>query len=180
MLPEIDISDNMQLATLRCLSNPSRLPSSSRAIAAYEEHRMATRGFYKRRIVKLTKDMSHGTYPTAGLENAYKAYADACAEYLQDVDTRDIIQSTYEGLDVAKPTSGALKAEQTCTHGPNDDLEMLGRAIRPNRLDMFVNRKSVPVAQGKFPEIRSVNLRAPGLRTKGTKYGGKHVHFVDQ
>mgnify|MGYP005638783453 CR=1 FL=1 len=179
MLPEIDISDNMQLATLRCLSNPSRLPSSSRAMAAYEEHRAATRGFYKRRIVQLTKDMSQGTYPTAGLENAYRAYADVCAEYLQDVDTRDIIQSTYAGLDVANPSSGAPKAVQTRAHGSNDDLEMLGRAIRPNGLDTFVNRKSVPVAQGKFPEVRSVNLRAPGLRTKGTKKGGKHVHFAD-
>ena len=180
MLPEIDISDNMQLATLRCLSNPSRLPSSERVLTAHEERKSTARDFYKRRIVQLTKDMSRGTYPTIGLGNAYKTYANACVEYLQDVDTRDIIQSTYEGIDVPKPSSGAPKAEPARTRGPGDDLEMLGRAIRPNGLDMFVNRKSVPAAGEKFPEVRSVNLRAPSLRTKGTKYGGKHVHFVDQ
>lgn len=177
MLPGIDISDNIQLATLQCLSNPARLPSSSRIMTAHEERKAAARGFYRRRIVQLTKDMSHGTYPSIGLENAYKAYANMCAEYLQDVDTRDIIQSTYDGLDTTRVVPSA---NGTVDHGPKDDLEMLGKAIRPNRLDTFVNRRAAAPVQDKYPEVRNVNLRASNLRTKGTKHKGKHVHFADQ
>ena len=178
MLPEVDISDNIQLETLRCLSNPSRLPKEAPISTTMDERRAANRGFYRRRIVQLTKDMSRGSYPTAGLETAYKAYADACVRHFQDVDTRDIIQSTYEGM----TTSKAAPAGGGNAYKPRDDLEMLGKAIQTGGMDAFVKRKtSVGSSQERFPEVRRVNLRAAGLRTKGTAVRAeRRVHFADQ
>ena len=180
MLPCVDVSDNIQLETIQCLSNPAHLPRLSRLMSNDDERMETERNFYRRRILQLTRDLSKNNIQAESLHQAYNVYANACVSYLQGMDKRDIIQS---GHDLGSgPTSNNTVA--TKPYESKDDLELLGKAMPVNGMKNFVIRHR---GRGKhneeFPEVKTVDLKASGLRTKGlkpkTKQGGKRVRFTE-
>lgn len=180
MLPSVDISDNIQLETIQCLSNPAHLPRLSRLMSNDEERMATERNFYRRRILQLTRDLSKNNIQAEGLHQAYNVYANACVSYLQGMDKRDIIQSAHD------LSSGQVMSSSAPTkpYESKDDLELLGRAMPVTGMKNFVIRhKGRGKGNEEFPEVKTVDLKANGLRTKGlkpnSKLKGKKVRFAD-
>jgi hypothetical protein len=146
-----------------------------------DDERLANeRAFYRRRILQLTRDLSKNNIQAESLHQAYNVYANACVSYLQSMDKRDIIQS---GHDLGRRPM-AKDAAATKTYESKDDLELLGKAIPANGMKNFVIRRKGSVKRKEeFPEVKTVDLRASGLRTKGlkprSKQGGKSVRFAE-
>ena len=92
----MDISNNIDLITLECLTNPGfydkyNLKKNNPTKISKED-----RKFYKKRIINETKKMLRNDFDTPALKQIFNEYVISLVDYFKIVDKRDILQEDYK------------------------------------------------------------------------------------
>ena len=135
--------------------------------------------FYRKRIIQSTRDMLDNIDSSSNLviKDSFSEYAASCISSYKILDTRDIIQSEYNQLNIDNEDKIALDAY-------NDDISDVDASNVSDMNSIFFKQISnvntiedcmgvTKVKQVKqkevFPNKKKVNLRDPSLKIKGVK-----------
>ena len=153
--------------TLEYFTNPSYYGDIGSASPETEIERKRDVKFYRRRIVALTKDLFRGAATDASLRSAFDEYVSAAIAHLKMLDTKDILQDEYVGLqapEVRRAMPGELDAEV----GEANSQLMKAPPVG-GTLDTFVVATRPVDQQEDPPKLKTVNLQDPKLKHKGVK-----------
>lgn len=123
--------------------------------------------FYKKRIIKLTKDMMKGEHVTHSVNRSYNEYMKSCVAYLKFVDTKDLLQEEYKDIPVDIDVSdGDIEGD------PNNNLINPSYLHKQNKIEDYIDVKkisNVPNKETYLPEKKNLELKDPKLKKKGIK-----------
>ena len=174
----MDISNNIDLITLECLTNPGfydkyNLKKNNPTKISKED-----RKFYKKRIINETKKMLRNDFDTPALKEIFNVYVISLVDYFKIVDKRDIIQEDYKNnppqdkeyydnvldeiLDISDNNLNNLIS-------PDQLLFKTANETKKITLDNFVVKHNPPKENIIYPEQKEINLKEPSLKTKGLK-----------
>ena len=182
----MDISNNIDLITLECLTNPGFYDKYNLKKNNPNKISKADRKFYKKRIINETKKMLRNDFDTPALKEIFNEYVISLVDYFKIVDKRDILQEDY------KNNPPQDKAPQDKEYYDNvldeildisdNNLNNLNNLISPDQLlfktsnetkkitlDNFVVKHNPPKENIIYPEQKEINLKEPSLKTKGLK-----------
>ena len=92
----MDISNNIDLITLECLTNPGFYDKYNLKKNNPNKISKADRKFYKKRIINETKKMLRNDFHTPALKEIFNEYVISLVDYFKIVDKRDILQEDYK------------------------------------------------------------------------------------
>jgi len=135
--------------------------------------------FYRKRIIQTTRDLLDNIDSSSNIiiKESFSEYATSCISSYKTIDTRDIIQSEYNQLNIDNEDKIALDAS-------NDDISDADASNVSDMNSIFFKQISnvntiedcmgvTKVKQVKqkevFPNKKKVNLRDPSLKIKGVK-----------
>ena len=128
--------------------------------------------FYKKRIVRILKDMLRGKESCPRLQTIHDEYVKGVIGFIQDHDILCETQKKYDDLSLThsslpKSSTSSLCASKVLRN--SDDMRMLsGRStVEKGSLKKFVKFKSKS-QNIDFPEIESLNIKAKGNRSRET------------
>jgi hypothetical protein len=174
----MDISNNIDLITLECLTNPGfydkyNLKKNNPTKISKED-----RKFYKKRIINETKKMLRNDFDTPALKQIFNEYVISLVDYFKIVDKRDILQEDYKNnptqdkefydnvldeiLDISDNNFNNLIS-------PNELLFNNANETKKITLDNFVVKHNPLKENIIYPEKKEINLKESSLKTKGIK-----------
>lgn len=153
--------------SLEYFTNPSYYGDIGRASPETENERKQDVKFYRRRIVALTKDLFRGAAVDASLRSAFDDYVSSAIAHLKMLDTKDILQDEYSGLEVSE-TRHAEPGELDAEIGEANS-QLMKVAHVGGTLDTFVIATRPTSQQEEPPKLKTVNLQDPKLKHKGVK-----------
>lgn len=174
----MDISNNIDLITLECLTNPGFYDKYNLKKNNLNKISKADRKFYKKRIINETKKMLRNDFDTPALKEIFNEYVISLVDYFKIVDKRDILQEEYKNnppqdkeyydnvldeiLDISDNNLNNLIS-------PNELLFNNANETKKITLDNFVVKHNPPKENIIYPEQKEINLKEPSLKTKGLK-----------
>ena len=174
----MDISNNIDLITLECLTNPGFYDKYNLKKNNPNKISKADRKFYKKRIINETKKMLRNDFDTPALKEIFNEYVISLVDYFKIVDKRDIIQEDYKNnppqdkeyydnvldeiLDISDNNLNNLIS-------PDQLLFKTANETKKITLDNFVVKHNPPKENIIYPEQKEINLKEPSLKTKGLK-----------
>ena len=177
----MDISNNMDLITLECLTNPGFYDKYNLKKNNPNKISKADRKFYKKRIINETKKMLRNDFDTPALKEIFNEYVISLVDYFKIVDKRDILQEDYKNnppqdkeyydnvldeiLDISDNNLNNLIS-------PDQLLFKTANETKKITLDNFVVKHNPPKENIIYPEQKEINLKEPSLKTKGLKTKG--------
>ena len=177
----MDISNNIDLITLECLTNPGFYDKYNLKKNNPTKISKADRKFYKKRIINETKKMLRNDFDTPALKEIFNEYVISLVDYFKIVDKRDIIQEDYKNnppqdkeyydnvldeiLDISDNNLNNLIS-------PDQLLFKTANETKKITLDNFVVKHNPPKENIIYPEQKEINLKEPSLKTKGLKTKG--------
>jgi hypothetical protein len=187
----MDISNNIDLITLECLTNPGFYDKYNLKKNNPNKISKADRKFYKKRIINETKKMLRNDFDTPALKEIFNEYVISLVDYFKIVDKRDILQEDYKNnppQDKA-PQDKAPQDKEYYDNVLDEILDIsdnnLNNLISPDQLlfktsnetkkitlDNFVVKHNPPKENIIYPEQKEINLKEPSLKTKGLKTKG--------
>jgi hypothetical protein len=174
----MDISNNIDLITLECLTNPGfydkyNLKKNNPTKISKED-----RKFYKKRIINETKKMLRNDFDTPALKQIFNEYVISLVDYFKIVDKRDILQEDYKN----NPTQDKEFYDNVLDEILDISDNNLNNLISPDQLlfktanetkkitlDNFVVKHNPPKENIIYPEQKEINLKESSLKTKGIK-----------
>jgi hypothetical protein len=171
----MDISNNIDLITLECLTNPGfydkyNLKKNNPTKISKED-----RKFYKKRIINETKKMLRNDFDTPALKQIFNEYVISLVDYFKIVDKRDILQEDYKN----NPTQDKefydnvldeiLDISDNNLISPNELLFNNANETKKITLDNFVVKHNPLKENIIYPEQKEINLKESSLKTKGIK-----------
>jgi hypothetical protein len=171
----MDISNNIDLITLECLTNPGfydkyNLKKNNPTKISKED-----RKFYKKRIINETKKMLRNDFDTPALKQIFNEYVISLVDYFKIVDKRDILQEDYKN----NPTQDKefydnvldeiLDISDNNLISPNELLFNNANETKKITLDNFVVKHNPLKENIIYPEKKEINLKESSLKTKGIK-----------
>ena len=180
----MDISNNIDLITLECLTNPGfydkyNLKKNNPTKISKED-----RKFYKKRIINETKKMLRNDFDTPALKEIFNEYVISLVDYFKIVDKRDILQEDYKNnppqdkeyydnvLDEILDISDNNLNNLNNLISPDQLLFKTANETKKITLDNFVVKHNPPKENIIYPEKKEINLKEPSLKTKGLKTKG--------
>ena len=130
--------------------------------------------FYRKRITALTKDMLKGEIPeNTYIKTIYENYVNALIKYFKMLDTSDIIQQQHNNVEqsaeIHVDNHDTLDAIKEVTIDKMDDL-LMRKISGPTTLDNYVIKTQHATEDTRIiPVMLDINLKEPGLKTKGVK-----------
>ena len=180
----MDISNNIDLITLECLTNPGFYDKYNLKKNNPNKISKADRKFYKKRIINETKKMLRNDFDTPALKEIFNEYVISLVDYFKIVDKRDILQEDYKNnppQDKEYYDNVLDEILDIC----DNNLNNLNNLISPDQLlfktsnetkkitlDNFVVKHNPPKENIIYPEQKEINLKEPSLKTKGLKTKG--------
>lgn len=177
----MDISNNIDLITLECLTNPGFYDKYNLKKNNPTKISKADRKFYKKRIINETKKMLRNDFDTPALKEIFNEYVISLVDYFKIVDKRDILQEDYKNnppqdkeyydnvldeiLDISDNNLNNLIS-------PDQLLFKTANETKKITLDNFVVKHNPPKENIIYPEQKEINLKEPSLKTKGLKTKG--------
>lgn len=177
----MDISNNIDLITLECLTNPGFYDKYNLKKNNPTKISKADRKFYKKRIINETKKMLRNDFDTPALKEIFNEYVISLVDYFKIVDKRDILQEDYKNnppqdkeyydnvldeiLDISDNNLNNLIS-------PDQLLFKTANETKKITLDNFVVKYNPPKENIIYPEQKEINLKEPSLKTKGLKTKG--------
>ena len=177
----MDISNNIDLITLECLTNPGFYDKYNLKKNNPNKISKADRKFYKKRIINETKKMLRNDFDTPALKEIFNEYVISLVDYFKIVDKRDILQEDYKNnppqdkeyydnvldeiLDISDNNLNNLIS-------PDQLLFKTSNETKKITLDNFVVKHNPPKENIIYPEQKEINLKEPSLKTKGLKTKG--------
>ena len=174
----MDISNNIDLITLECLTNPGFYDKYNLKKNNPNKISKADRKFYKKRIINETKKMLRNDFDTPALKEIFNQYVISLVDYFKIVDKRDILQEDYKNnppqdkeyydnvldeiLDISDNNLNNLIS-------PDQLLFKTANETKKITLDNFVVKHNPPKENIIYPEQKEINLKEPSLKTKGLK-----------
>ena len=174
----MDISNNIDLITLECLTNPGFYDKYNLKKNNPNKISKADRKFYKKRIINETKKMLRNDFDTPALKEIFNEYVISLVDYFKIVDKRDILQEDYKNnppqdkeyydnvldeiLDISDNNLNNLIS-------PDQLLFKTANETKKITLDNFVVKHNPPKENIIYPEQKEINLKEPSLKTKGLK-----------
>ena len=134
--------------------------------------------FYRKRITALTKDMLKGEIPeNTYIKTIYENYVNALIKYFKMLDTSDIIQQQHNNVEQNVENHveihDTLDAIKEVTIDKMDDL-LMRKISGPTTLDNYVIKTQHATEDTRIiPIMLDINLKEPGLKTKGVKEKAK-------
>jgi hypothetical protein len=138
--------------------------------------------FYRKRITALTKDMLKGEIPeNTYIKTIYENYVNALIKYFKMLDTSDIIQQQHNNVEQSVEQNvenhvdnhDTLDAIKEVTIDKMDDL-LMRKISGPTTLDNYVIKTQHATEDTRIiPIMLDINLKEPGLKTKGVKEKAK-------
>ena len=177
----MDISNNIDLITLECLTNPGFYDKYNLKKNNPNKISKADRKFYKKRIINETKKMLRNDFDTPALKEIFNEYVISLVDYFKIVDKRDIIQEDYKNnppqdkeyydnvLDEILDISDNNLNNLNNLISPNELLFNNANETKKITLDNFVVKHNPPKENIIYPEQKEINLKEPSLKTKGLK-----------
>ena len=177
----MDISNNIDLITLECLTNPGFYDKYNLKKNNPNKISKADRKFYKKRIINETKKMLRNDFDTPALKEIFNEYVISLVDYFKIVDKRDIIQEDYKNnppqdkeyydnvLDEILDISDNNFNNLNNLISPNELLFNNANETKKITLDNFVVKHNPPKENIIYPEQKEINLKEPSLKTKGLK-----------
>lgn len=174
----MNISNNIDLITLECLTNPGfydkyNLKKNNPTKISKED-----RKFYKKRIINETKKMLRNDFDTPALKQIFNEYVISLVDYFKIVDKRDILQEDYKNnptqdkdfydnildeiLDISDNNFNNIIS-------PNELLFNNANETKKITLDNFVVKHNPLKENIIYPEQKEINLKESSLKTKGIK-----------
>lgn len=180
----MDISNNIDLITLECLTNPGFYDKYNLKKNNPNKISKADRKFYKKRIINETKKMLRNDFDTPALKEIFNEYVISLVDYFKIVDKRDIIQEDYKNnphqdkeyydnvldeiLDISDNNLNNFNNFNNLI-SPNELLFKNANETKKITLDNFVVKHNPPKENIIYPEQKEINLKEPSLKTKGLK-----------
>ena len=168
---EPTIIDPTSEITLECLMNKHAYSKYLKQESVKMKDNLKDRTFYKKRIYDLTKQLMHSEVSQSEeINKAFDNYVNRCIHYFKTLDTTDIIQQDYDGIEYANTCSNTTLTDY------NEYITKQVKYYQPNSLEKLVKRtiiqsdKPTPV----LPKQKDINLKDPALRVKGIKNEQKH------
>ena len=161
----------MNRISIEYFTNPSYYGEIGNASPEIENERRRDVKFYRRRIVALTKDIFRGADVDASLRSAFDDYVNSAIAHLKMLDTKDILQDEYSGLEVSE-TRHAEPCELDAEVG-EANTQLMNAPQAGGTLDTFVIAKRSTPQQEEPPKLKTVNLQDPKLKHKGVKRKNK-------
>ena len=174
----MDISNNIDLITLECLTNPGFYDKYNLKKNNPNKISKADRKFYKKRIINETKKMLRNDFDTPALKEIFNEYVISLVDYFKIVDKRDILQEDYKNnppqdkeyydnvldeiLDISDNNLNNLIS-------PDQLLFKTANETKKITLDNFVVKHNPPKENIIYPEQKEINLKESSLKTKGIK-----------
>jgi len=134
--------------------------------------------FYRKRIIQSTRDMLDNIDSSSNLviKDSFSEYAASCISSYKILDTRDIIQSEYNQLNIENEEKIALDASNNKIINSDTTIENMSQMLfkqisNVNTIEdcMGVTKVRQPTQKEVFPNKKKVNLRDPSLKIKGVK-----------
>lgn len=150
---------------LKYLTNPMYQTEVKKSLQPYHEEKNKERKFYRKRIISLTKEMfKTQNKELLTLRKAFEDYTDEVINYFKMLDTKDILQNEYLGLE-----EGDLNVTDT-----SYNIEEANKSIMKPRkiggtLDNFVVSNITSLKEESLPTMKTINLKEESLKTKGIK-----------
>lgn len=171
----MDISNNIDLITLECLTNPGFYDKYNLKKNNPNKISKADRKFYKKRIINETKKMLRNDFDTPALKQIFNEYVISLVDYFKIVDKRDILQEDYKN----NPTQDKefydnvldeiLDISDNNLISPNELLFNNANETKKITLDNFVVKHNPLKENIIYPEQKEINLKESSLKTKGIK-----------
>ena len=180
----MDISNNIDLITLECLTNPGFYDKYNLKKNNPNKISKADRKFYKKRIINETKKMLRNDFDTPALKEIFNEYVISLVDYFKIVDKRDILQEDYKNnppqdkeyydnvLDEILDISDNNLNNLNNLISPDQLLFKTANETKKITLDNFVVKHNPPKENIIYPEQKEINLKEPSLKTKGLKTKG--------
>ena len=134
--------------------------------------------FYRKRIIQTTRDLLDNIDASCNqvIKEPFSDYVNSCISCYKIVDTRDIIQSEYNQLNLDSADKIALDASNNEIGNSDTTIagmsQMLFKQINNvNTIEdcMGVTKIRQVTHKEVFPKKKKVNLRDPSLKIKGVK-----------
>ena len=110
------------------------------------------------------------------IKDSFSEYAASCISSYKILDTRDIIQSEYNQLNIENEEKIALDASNNKIINSDTTIENMSQMLfkqisNVNTIEdcMGVTKVRQPTQKEVFPNKKKVNLRDPSLKIKGVK-----------
>lgn len=171
----MDISNNIDLITLECLTNPGFYDKYNLKKNNPNKISKADRKFYKKRIINETKKMLRNDFDTPALKQIFNEYVISLVDYFKIVDKRDILQEDYKNNPPQDKEyydnvlDEILDISDNNLISPNELLFNNANETKKITLDNFVVKHNPPKENIIYPEQKEINLKEPSLKTKGLK-----------
>ena len=167
--PVVNVNDYLDPTceiTLECLMNRQAYSKYLKQEGVKMKHNLKDKHFYKKRIYDLTKSLMHNEIsPSEEINRAFDNYVNRCIQYFKILDTTDILQQDYAGIEYANTCSNTSLTDY------NEYITKQIKYYQPNSLEKLIKRtiiqsdKPAPI----LPKQKDINLKDPALRVKGIK-----------
>ena len=162
---------------LEMLFNKRQHPKTETAPKLYSKK---DKKFYKKRIYDLTKSLLNNELPPVIFPEvlcAFDNYVKTCIKYFKVLDTSDIIQEDYIGMDEEDldeeldEDDDVNKIIENVQDNSHDKLMMRSIKItEPNALEKLVKRTiTKKEVEPIIPQQKDINLKDPILKNKGIR-----------
>ena len=158
--------------TLEYFTNPSYYGEIKNSIQPHEANinRIRDIRFYRRRIVALTKELFREDTLNVSLRNAFNEYVNSAIEHLKILDTKDILQDEYSGLEISQISSEeGINSAEHVVEANSKMIMQSKKKIENTTLDSFVLSSCPEEPKEKPPKLKTINLEDPKLKRKGIK-----------
>ena len=133
--------------------------------------------FYRRRLISLYKDLLSGERINQTLNEAHDHFVRLAIEHFKCVDTEDVLQQEYDGLE-NEPIS-TPKIEDEPNKDSADTFLMTTKEVAvPTLEDFVVSSKQQTSNITPPPQRRIVNLKDEQFRDKGVPKKQVSIHEV--
>ena len=159
--------EEMNKITLQYFTNPSYYGDIRTDDPDIEARKQQDIRFYRRRIVAMTKELFREGTTCKSLQVAFDGYVSSAIAHFKMLDTKDILQEEYQGLDppelvITNPEESSLKLEEA--NNCIIKTQQVG-----GTLDSFVTSTKTVTNEEIPPKLKTIDLRDPKLKSKGVK-----------
>lgn len=159
--------EDINRITLQYFTNPSYYGDVQPDNAVVEAARRKDVKFYRRRIVAMTKELFRNGTSCKSLQLAFDSYVNSAVAHLKMLDTKDILQKEYQGLEISQPS--AISPQEASLRLEEANSRIMKTQQIGGTLDSFVTSTKTIESEEVPPKLKTINLHDPQLKTKGVK-----------
>ena len=159
--------EELNKLTLQYFTNPSYYDGIQSQDPSLEATRRKDIRFYRRRIVAMTKELFREGTESRSLQSAFDGYVNSAIAHLKMLDTKDILQKEYHGLESNNPVS--INTQDIGNIVTEANNNMMKTQHVGGTLDTFVTSTKTVENDEIPPKLKMINLHDPELKTKGVK-----------